>query len=107
MNLHLRNQLIIPNLWGKSVISYCHVNSYLFKHQYAKFHENMLILVVILTNIFDLSIQYKINTHIEILVKINPKKLIFFMKFCTLVYKHIFNHIAKRDYEFAPKDLGL
>ena len=54
------------------------MNSYLFKHRYEKFHENMLILGLILTNIFDLSIQYKINTHIEILVKINLKNDIFF-----------------------------
>ena len=64
-----------------------------------------------LTNIFDLSIQCKINrpTHIEILVKINPKVDIFFMKLYSLLYKHMFNHIAKRKDEFAtnPKILVL
>ena len=46
INLHLRNQLIKPNLQGKGVISFYHINSYLFKQQYAKFHEKMLILGV-------------------------------------------------------------
>ena len=32
-----------------------------------------------------------------------PKNLIFFMLFCTLLYKHIFNRIAKKNYVFAPK----
>ena len=44
INLHLRNQLIKPNLWGKCVISFYHMNSYLFKKQYAKFLEIILIL---------------------------------------------------------------
>ena len=39
INLRLRNQLIKPNLRGKGVISFYHMNSYLFKQQYAKFHE--------------------------------------------------------------------
>ena len=34
-----------------------------------------------------------------------PKKLYFFMKLCTLLYKHIFNHIAKINIECAPKIL--
>ena len=51
-----------------------------------------------MTKIFDLSMQYKIN-----LVKINPKSRYFFIKFSTLKFEHIFNHIAERNYEFAPK----
>ena len=46
INLHLRNQLIKPNLWGKGVISFYHMNSLLFKKQYAKFLEIILILGV-------------------------------------------------------------
>ena len=62
-----------------------------------------------LTNIFDLSIQCKTNrhTHIEILIKmiINQSKsrYILFTKLYSLLYKHMFNHIAKRKDEFAPK----
>ena len=44
INLHLRNQLIKPNVQGKGVISFYHINSYLFKQQYANFHEKILIL---------------------------------------------------------------
>ena len=46
INLHLRNQLIKPNLWGKGVFSFYHMNSHLFKKQYAKFLEIILILGV-------------------------------------------------------------
>ena len=46
INLHLRNQLIKPNLRGESVISFYHMNSYLFKLQYAKFHEKIFVLGV-------------------------------------------------------------
>ena len=80
------------------------MNSYLFTKQYAILHEKILILEVDFDQyFFYLSVHYKINIHLEILVKINPKNLHFFMKLCTLLYKHIFNHIAKRNYEFAPK----
>ena len=68
------------------------------------FTKKILIWGVILSNNFDL---YKINTNIKILVKINPKSRYLFMQLCTLLYKHILNHIAKRNYEFAPKILGL
>ena len=44
--MHIRNQLIKPNLRGKGVISLYHMNSYLFKQQYAKLHEKILILEV-------------------------------------------------------------
>ena len=44
INLHLRNQRIKPNLWGKGVISFFHIYSHLFKKQYAKFLEIILIL---------------------------------------------------------------
>ena len=33
INLHLRNQLIKPTIRGKGVISFYHMNSYLFKQQ--------------------------------------------------------------------------
>ena len=46
INLQPRNQLIKLNLWGKGVISFYHMNSHLFKQQYAKFHEIILILGV-------------------------------------------------------------
>ena len=39
INLHLRNQFLKPNLWDKGVISFYHMNSHLFKQQYAKFPE--------------------------------------------------------------------
>ena len=58
-----------------------------------------------LTNIFDLSIQCKINrpTHIEIFGQNQPKsRYIFFVKLYSLLYKHMFNHISKRKDEFAP-----
>ena len=73
--MHIRNQLIKPNFRGKGVISLYHMNSYLFKQQYAKLHEKILILVVDFDQYFYLStsVQYKINIHLEILVKINPK----------------------------------
>ena len=44
--MHIRNQLIKPNLRGKGVISLYNMNSYLFKQQYAKLHEKILILEV-------------------------------------------------------------
>ena len=44
--MHIRNQLIKPNLRGKGVISLYHMNSYLFKQQYAKSHVKILILEV-------------------------------------------------------------
>ena len=72
ISLLLRNQLIKPNLWGKGVISFYHMNLHLFKQQYAKFHEIILILGADFDQYFRSSIQYKINTQIEILDKINP-----------------------------------
>ena len=44
--MHIRNQLIKPNLRGKGVTSLYHMNLYLFKQQYAKLHEKILILEV-------------------------------------------------------------
>ena len=44
--MHIRNQLMKPNIRGKGVISLYHMNSYLFKQQYAKLHENILILEI-------------------------------------------------------------
>ena len=41
--MHLRNQLIKPNLRGKGVLSFYHMNSYLFTQQYAEFHEKIFI----------------------------------------------------------------
>ena len=90
INLRLRDQLIKPNLRGKGVISFSHMNSYLskylsnlFKQQYATFQEKYLFWGLILANFFDLSIQYKINPHI--LVKINPKSRFFHENFHTAV----------------------
>ena len=72
--MHIRNQLIKPNLQGKGVISLYHMNSYLFKQQYAKLHEKKIVLEVDFDHyFFYLSVQYKIDIHREILVKINPK----------------------------------
>ena len=67
INLHLRNQLIKPNLQGKGVNSFYHINSYLFKQQYAKFHENILILGVDFEQYFrsEYSIQNQYS-HINI-----------------------------------------
>ena len=100
VNLHLRNQLKKPNLPGKGVISFYYFVLTAACMQNFTQKKNW---GVILTNNFDL---YKINTNIKILVKINPKSR-YLLKFCTLLYKHIFNHIhiAKRNYEFAPKIL--
>ena len=72
--MHIRNQLIKPNLRGKGVISLYNIHSYLFKQQYANLHNKIFILEVD----FDQYFLYKINIHLEILVKINSKKLIFF-----------------------------
>ena len=46
INLHLRNQVIKPNLRGKCVIYFYHMNSCLLKQQYTKFHEKISILGV-------------------------------------------------------------
>ena len=74
VNTHTKsNQLIKPNLRGKGVISLYHMHSYLFKQQYVKLQEKILILEVDFDQYFYLSVQYKINIHLEILVKINPK----------------------------------
>ena len=64
------------------------------------FTKKCLFWGLILNNIFDLNIQFIINTHIEILVKINPK-IDIFLTFFTLLYKHIFNQIAKGNYDFG------
>ena len=101
--MHIRNQLITPNLRGKGVISLYHMNSYLFKQQYAKSHVKILILEVDFDQYFLSECSIQNNIHLEILVKINPKNWYFFMKYCTLLYKHIINHIAKRNYDFVPK----
>ena len=47
INLHLQNHLIKPNLRGEGVISFNHINSYLFKLPYAKFYEKIFVLGVI------------------------------------------------------------
>ena len=64
INLPLRNQLIEPYLRGKGVISFYHMNSYLFKQQYEKFHEKILILGVDFGQYFrpEYSIQKSILT---------------------------------------------
>ena len=80
--MHIRNQLIKPNPRGQGVISLYHMNSYLFKQQYAKLYEKILILEVDFDQyflsecsvyIYCSKVQYKSNIHLEILVKINPK----------------------------------
>ena len=67
INLHLRNQLIKPNLQGKCVISFYHINSYMFKQQNAKFPEKILILGVDFDQYFrsEYSIQNQYS-HINI-----------------------------------------
>ena len=102
--MHLRNQLIKPNLWGEMLKKNYHMNSYLLKLQYAKFHEKIFVLGVDFDQYFrsEYSIQNQYS-HRNIGQKINPKSRYFFMKFSRILYKHIFYNIAQRNYEFAPK----
>ena len=76
--MHIRNQLIKPNIRGKGVISLYNMNSYLFKQQYAKLHENILILEVDFDQYFlyECSIQNQYSPRN--IGQNQPKKLIFF-----------------------------
>ena len=69
----IRNQLIKPNLRGKGVLSFYHMNFYLFTQQYAEFHEKNILF-------FDLSIQYKFNTQCRNIGQNQPLKVDLFNK---------------------------
>ena len=78
--MHIRNQLIKPNLRGKGVISLYHnfMNSHLFKQQYAKLHEKILILEFDFDQYFlsECSIQNQYSPRN--IGQNQPQKLIFF-----------------------------
>ena len=76
--MHIRNQLIKPNLRGKGVISLYHMNSYLFKQQYAKSHVKILILEVDFDQYFlsECSIQNQYSPRN--IGQNQPQKLVFF-----------------------------
>ena len=51
------------------------------------------------------TIDFGIQTwqKVDILLKINPNTRYFFMKFCSVVYKYILNHIVRRNYACTLK----
>ena len=74
----MKSAYIKPNLWGKCVISFYHMNSCRLKQQYAKFHEKISILGVDFDQYFrsEYSIQSQFS-HRNI-GQNQPQKQIFF-----------------------------
>ena len=66
------------NVWNKGVISYYHMNLYLFNQPYPKFHEKMLILGVDFDQYFrsEYSMQNQYS-HRNIGQNLPPKLIIF------------------------------
>ena len=75
--MHIRNQLIKPNLRG-CVIALYHLNSYLFKQQYAKLHEKIFILDVDFDQYFLSECLIQNQYSPSNFVQNQPQKLIFF-----------------------------